>query len=80
MEQDLKKEVQKIIDHSFCLKDFSCYKLEFEAFCQARDVGLHSFVECLTEAPLDCPFSIRLEALSYCKCPLRVYICKELGK
>ena len=74
------KELKAIIDNSACPKDFICYKSEFETLCKARDVGLKTFIECLEEDSFECPFSVRLHGFSYCKCPVRVYIAKRLGK
>jgi hypothetical protein len=61
-------------------KEFQFHKSEFENPCKAQDVGLETFVECLEEHPYDCPFSIPLDGLYYCKCPLCVYIAKDLNK
>ena len=74
------KEMKKIIGETQCPKDFICYTSEFEILGKARDVGLQTFIECLAEDSYDCPFSIRLHGLSYCKCSVRVHIAKSLGK
>ncbi|MBW2174042.1 MAG: hypothetical protein JRF64_05250 [Deltaproteobacteria bacterium] len=80
MEQNLEKELQEIIGSITCSKDFKCYKSGFEVLCKARDVGLETFLECLEENPQECPFSKLLAAWYICKCPLRIYIAKELKK
>jgi hypothetical protein len=80
VEQDLEKELRAIINSFTCPKDFKCYRSGFEALCKARDVGLETFIECFEDDPFDCPFSMRLHGVHYCKCPLRVYIAKKLKK
>ena len=80
MEQDLEEELKEIIDNLACPKNFKCYRSGLETLCKARDVGLETFIECLEENPNQCPFSMRLHGHDFCKCPLRVYIAKKLGK
>ena len=81
VEQDLGKELQDIMSDMECPKDFICYRSEFETVCKARDIDLYTYVECLEVRFKECPFSFSLSSRRvYCKCPLRVHICKELGK
>ena len=80
MEQDHEKELKEIIGGITCPKDFKCYKSGFEKLCKAKDIGLHSILECLDKyAPL-CLFSINVHDTYYCECPLRVYIARTLKK
>jgi hypothetical protein len=74
------KEIEKIIGQMKCPKDFRCYNSGFEALCKAQDVGIKSFLECLEKDPGQCQFSLSFADKYYCKCPLRVYIAKELRK
>ena len=80
MEPDYKKEIEEIINAFECPKDFECYKSGFEVLCNARDVGLELFVECLVEEPVWCKFSISYGYSYLCDCPLRVFISKKLEK
>lgn len=80
MEEALKKEIEEIICHLKCSKDFKCYKSGFDALCKAKDIGVESYLVCLDEQPEDCPFSLSFGYGHLCKCPLRVYIAKRLGK
>lgn len=75
-----KKEIEKIIDGITCPKDFICYKSEFKNLGKARDIGIKSYVECLEKNPEDCVFSLSFGHSYLCKCPLRVYIAKNLEK
>ena len=36
MEQDYKKEIEKIIGEMTCPKDFRCYKSKFKSICKAE--------------------------------------------
>ena len=73
MIQELGTELAEVIRYLTCSKGF-------DPPCNARDVGLHTFVECLEEDPDDCPFSMLLDGVHYCKCPLCIDIAKQLEK
>lgn len=73
-------ELQEIIAELDCPKDFQCYKSGFQILCKARDVGVQTFVECLEEYPQACTFSFSLYGWSYCRCPVRVYVVKNLRR
>ena len=77
MKQNLEEKIKEHIGDLTCPKDFKCCTEGLENLCKARDVGLGTFIECLEDEPHECPFSMRLSGLSYCKCPLRVYIAKN---
>jgi hypothetical protein len=59
-------------------KDGTCHKQRIESFCKARDVGMETFVECLEEDPYECPYSMLLDSVHYCKHPLRIHIAKKV--
>jgi hypothetical protein len=75
-----KKELEEIVGQMQCPKDCKCCESGLEALCKARDVGAESFLECMEEHSERCPFSVSLGVESLCQCPLRVYICRKLGK
>ena len=75
-----KKEIEGIISQIQCPKGFRCYKSGFGELCQAKDIGLQSFVECLEEAAQTCPFAVPFASRYLCRCPLRIYVAKKLGK
>jgi hypothetical protein len=72
------KEIEDIIGHLKCSKDFKCYKSGFENLCKAEDTGMESFLICLESKPLDCTFAVSFGYKYYCSCPLRVYISKKI--
>ena len=80
MEQDHKKEIERIIGQLKCSKDFECYKSGFEALCKAQDIGMVSYLHCLEEEPRNCLFIVTTPDTNYCECPLRVYIARKLKK
>ena len=80
MEEGLEKKLKELMGGLTCPKDFKCCTGGLENLCKARDIGLETFIECLEDDPLDCPFTMRLHGVIYCKCPLRVYIAKKLKK
>ncbi len=74
------KEIEQIISNMQCPKDFECHKFEFEKVSPTRDLGVETFVECLSDNPTPCTFSLTFGNKFFCKCPLRVYIKKKLGR
>lgn len=78
--QNIQEDIEEIIDGLKCPKDVRCYTSEFRNLCRAKDIGLKSFVACMEKASLECKFSILFGGLTFCQCPLRVYIVKNLKK
>ncbi|MBW2601800.1 MAG: hypothetical protein JRD47_07740 [Deltaproteobacteria bacterium] len=79
MDEAQKKEIEKIIRHFECPKDFKCYKSGFENLCKAKRVGDGLFLLCLEKHPKKCGF-VSVERGYICKCPLRIHIAKKLKK
>jgi hypothetical protein len=80
VEEKHKKKIEEIMAEMECEKDFECYKSEFNDICKAKNSGIYSYVDCLEEmqeARL-CQFSLSFGEGFLCKCPLRVYIAKNL--
>ena len=78
--QNHKPQIEKIIGGMECPKDFACSKSEFKNLCKAKDIGIESFVQCLESGAWQCEFSFSFGYSYFCRCPLRVYILKNLGK
>ncbi len=76
-EQDRVK-IKKILGEMQCPKDFTCVASGMRVLCAAEDVGTTSFLRCLEEEPSDCVFAAHYRGRWYCKCPLRVYLSKNL--
>jgi len=73
-------KLEKIIKGMQCAKDFKCYKSNFKNICKSKDIGLDNFLLCLEKNVKDCSFNIYFGEAVFCKCPLRIYIAKELKK
>ncbi|PIQ90312.1 MAG: hypothetical protein COV71_05145 [Candidatus Omnitrophica bacterium CG11_big_fil_rev_8_21_14_0_20_41_12] len=78
--QECKKKIEKIMAEFKCPKDFKCYKAGLENICKAKDRGLIKYIDCLEADPMDCIFAVAFGTGYFCRCPLRVYIVKELKK
>ena len=74
------RELERITQNVYCPKLLQCYTTGLEMLCKASDIGLHSLIECLEENPDKCPFALSLPGFRLCKCQVRVYICKNIGK
>jgi hypothetical protein len=80
VEPDYEKEIKQILTKFNCAKDFICYKSGFSNLCEAKDIGLEPFFECLERSPEECPYLLSFANIHLCDCPLRVYIAKKLRK
>jgi hypothetical protein len=80
MKEEHRRELQRIAEDVYCPKLLQCYYTGLEILCKARDIGLQSLVECLEEYPDKCPFSLSVPGFRLCKCQVRVYIAKNIGK
>ena len=74
------RQIEGIISQMKCKKDFQCYKSGFKDLCQIKDIGVPDSVRCLSEASEDCEYSFAFGDSCFCKCPLRLYIAKNLKK
>jgi hypothetical protein len=72
------ENIDKIKLSMKCPKAFECHKSDFSKLCKVRDLGLTGLVECLTDHQDECVFAIPFGFGHFCKCPLRVYLAKEL--
>jgi len=81
-EEDSKK-IQEIMDSMQCPKGFECAASAFEILCKARDFGDAQSLQCLEETSPPCPFAGVYDygfQMRFCRCPLRVYLGKNLAK
>ena len=53
------------------------HRQSIRSLCKAKDVGLETFVECLEEDAEECPYSMLLAGVHYCKHSLRIHIAKN---
>jgi hypothetical protein len=77
-DKQVSKKIQEMIGHMQCPKDFKCASSGFKKLCKAKDSGMADYVECLEDKPLSCKFVILFGEQHFCRCPLGVYIIKNL--
>jgi hypothetical protein len=82
MEQVETGQIKQIMAGMKCAKDFECCKSGFEKLSRVKDGGLDNYVWCLEDKGKvrDCGFSLSFGDAVLCRCPLRVYVAKNLGK
>ena len=80
MREEEKKKIEEIIDGLKCPKEFRCAQSGFERLCQARDIGMKNYLDCLEEKPATCKFALSFGDGHFCRCPLRVYLAKALRR
>lgn len=74
------KKITEIIGQIHCPKDFRCVTPDLDKLCLARDIGMETYLQCFARNKADCPFSAPFANEVYCKCPLRIYLKKNLHK
>ncbi len=80
LDEKQRKQIEEIISRIQCQKDFECYKSGFSKMGKVRDIGIKNFVECLEDNPAACNYSMAFGNGYFCKCPVRIYIAKNLEK
>jgi hypothetical protein len=79
IEKHHKRKIHDIITSMDCKKDFKCYKSQFEDICKVKDSGVTGYVDCLGKDPQACEFSMPFGESILCRCPLRVYVAKNMN-
>jgi len=80
MVRQRKPKLEEIIDGLQCPINFRCYRSKYKDICNAKDIGMESFLVCLEKNPSKCKFSFSFGFKYFCKCPLRIFIAKELKR
>jgi len=73
-----KKKIKEIIGQINCPKDFRCVTADLDRLCQAMDIGMETYLQCLAKDSNACPFSAPFADAIFCKCPLCIYLKKKL--
>ena len=79
MGQELKKEIQEIMDGMHCSRNFACCSSNLKPRCEVKDAGLDSYVEITGNHHGECDHLEFREGKYFCKCPLCVYITRKMG-
>ena len=77
MNEEDKRAVDEIKANVQCNKEFQCLENDSENLCNARDMGLEGYVECIDDEVLGCQFSLPFGDSFFCSCPIRVYLIKK---
>ncbi len=77
---EINRQIEEIISQMKCKKDFQCYKSGFKEICEIKDIGMPDSIICLSKLPESCEYSFAFGDSCFCKCPLRLYIAKNLKK
>lgn len=76
-----KKQIEEIMSNMKCNINFVCYKSGFKNLRNTKDIPLESFVECSNNKNAwQCEYAFLFGSSYLCKCPLRVYILKNIKK
>jgi len=78
--KEYKRQVEELIISMECPKNFVYCKSEFENLRRVRIIGDAKLVECLEKSPQTCELGFSFEYGSFCTCPLRHYIAKNVHK
>lgn len=83
MSEEDSRRIQEIMGSMQCPKGFECAENGFEILCKAKDFGDEQSLQCLEETSPPCLFAGVFDygfQMRFCRCPLRVYLGKNLGK
>ena len=82
MESEIKhdRQIEEIARQITCKKGFSCIKTGFKNIPEVKNIGLPDSVQCLSKNPENCEYAFNFADIHVCKCPIRVYIAKNVEK
>lgn len=80
MKETAENTIEDVMGQMDCAKNFECVRSNFTLLCQAKNFGLKDYIECLEAKPQHCIFALSFGETYFCRCPVRVYISKTLGK
>ena len=75
-----KKQIEQIISGMKCRKDFKCYKSGFKDLTRVQVFTASDLLKCLGDNPQKCEYASAFGDGYFCKCPVRLYISKNLKK
>lgn len=83
MADEVRRKIKEIMGEMTCPHDFACARSGFNRLCTVEDKGMESFLvclECAGDAHPPCTFRLSFGYSYYCRCPLRVFLAKELNR
>ena len=82
LKEEDKKVIRRMIGTIKCEKNFKCAEAGFKSLCKTRDFGDDHALHCLDNSPSPCCFASVYKdgfEMRFCRCPLRIYLAKNLG-
>jgi len=82
MREEYRGRIREIIGTMQCPKNFACAEGGFENLCRAKDFGDEESVHCLEDTAPPCRFAVVYDSgfeMRFCRCPLRIYLAKNVG-
>ena len=74
------KRIEEIKIKMECPKNFECLTSPITNRPKMKDLQMESYVKILGKHPLQCDSLVGFGKSKYCKCPMQVYITKNLKK
>jgi hypothetical protein len=79
IELEHKCRMEEIKDTMECPKDFECHRSECKKLSNVEIIGDGKLLECLEAGHRECEYGLCFDFGTFCKCPLRNYIARNLG-
>lgn len=77
IESQHKSKIEELAAQVECPWEFRCTTSDFTDVPEVKDPGLP--VECLASRGEDCPLGLHFGNAILCRCPVRMYLAKEVG-
>ena len=78
MTDEEKIKIKEIMAEMKCPKNFKCAENNFKDLCDAKGLGIDSYLYCLDAEVKECPFAFPFGFSYMCSCPLRVYLATKI--
>jgi len=75
----LKDKIKAMFCDEECHHELRCLDLPEEEICEARDIGLRDYLECLDDDSESCCYSLPWGDRYLCRCPVRRYLKRVHG-
>ena len=79
MREKDRARIRELLGKIECPHEFKCAASGFRYLCEAERVGVECEFRCTAEDPGDCVLANNVDGEHHCICPLRKYICENLG-
>ncbi len=78
MNEAIRQKLKEMIGQIQCPVDSYCVKNDLTLLCKTKDIGVENFVQCLDVPRQRCKFFVIFGKGRFCKCPIGVYITRNL--